>query len=123
MFLNTDFTAGNSTLYLLTCIIYLLTKNLQLFAGKIAIRSKKEVIYEEPDSHQPYNNVMKDEDMELKEYPTYGKPGRQADIELEDCPAYVEQKKEECLAYGESRRDLNVSSDACAAYEQIANLK
>ena len=85
--------------------------------------SKNEVIYEEPDRQEPYK-LTKDEYTELKECPTYVNPGKQADIKLEDCPAYMERKKdtlEDCLAYGESRGDFNDSLDACPAYEQIAN--
>ena len=84
-----------------------------------------EVNYKEPDRQEPYNNnnkLTKDEYTELKECPNYVNPGKQADIKLEDCPAYVERKKntlEDCLAYGESRGDFNDSLDACPVYEQI----
>ena len=32
------------------------------------------------------------EDIQLKESPAYEKLGREVDITLEDCPAYVEQR-------------------------------
>ena len=52
--------------------------------------SKNEVIYEEPDGLQS-NIVTKDKDIEVKECSDYNmKSTREADITLEDCPAYVE---------------------------------
>ena len=99
-----------------------------IVAGRKLMLSKNEVIYEEPDLLQPNNIGTKDRDVELKEGSDYNmKPTREADIKLEDCPAYVEQKDksirlEECPAYGELKRDFNISLDVCPAYEQIANL-
>ena len=65
--------------------------------------TKNEVIYEDLDGLQP-NVVMT---IKRKECTDYGKSPRGADIKLEDCPAYVEQKRkdksirlEECPAYG-----------------------
>ena len=74
--------------------------------GKGSITADKtdsEVVYDYPDIRQLRNYRPKnDGDIKLKEYPAYEKP---PDIELEECPAYVEKKKdqdielEECPAY------------------------
>ena len=90
--------------------ILLLIHNHNDFRHTITVTGKVEVVYEEPASLQQY--VPKnDQSIELKECLAYEKPFKQSDIELVECPAYVEKKKEisdieleECPAYVESKR-------------------
>ena len=61
-------------------------------------------------------------DMKLKECLAYENP---PDIELEECPAYVEKKKdqdiklEECPAYVEKKKDQAIELEECPAYGHL----
>ena len=88
-------------------------------------KSKKELIYEDPDNVQQYKSKhIGGRDIDMQECPAYREPRKEtlADIKLEDCSAYVEQKKdvsirlEECPAYGESRRGQEIELEECLAY-------
>ena len=63
---------------------------------------KLEAVYEDPDNLQQYTP-------------------KNDNIELEECPAYVEKKKgeielEECLAYGQAKKDEDIKLEECLAY-------
>ena len=88
-------------------------------------KPKKELIYEDPDKVQQYKSkYIGGRDIDMQECPAYREPRKETlvDIKLEDCSAYVEQKKdlsirlEECPAYGESRRGQEVELEDCPAY-------
>ena len=60
-----------------------------------------EAVYEDPDNLQQYTPKN--------------------DIELKECPAYVEKKKgaielEECPAYGQAKKDEDIKLEECPAY-------
>ena len=87
-------------------------------------KPKKELIYEDPDKVQQYKSkYIGGRDIDMQECPAYREPRKEtlADIKLEDCSAYVEQKKdvsiklEECPAYGESRRGQEIELEECLA--------
>ena len=94
-----------------------------LVTGKGVIGGEAEVVYEDPDNIQQYI-PKNDQDIKLKECLDYETPIKQPDIELEECPAYVEKNKEisnieleECPAYVEKKKDLSdIELEECPAY-------
>ena len=79
---------------------------------------KLEAVYEDPDNLQQYTPKK---DIELEECPAYVEK-KKGDIELEECPAYGQAKKdediklEECPAYVERKDDIKL--EECPAYGQ-----
>ena len=81
---------------------------------------KHEAVYEDPDELQQY---IPKKEIELEECPAYVEK-RKGDIELEECPAYGQPQQgdqvielEECPAYVEKRKD-NIKLEECPAYGQ-----
>ena len=93
--------------------------------GKVAISGETEAVYEYPDSLQLQEYRPKnDGDIELKECPAYVNPigSKQSDIDLVDCPAYVVNKKdqdikvEDCAAYEKPNKQPGIELFDCPAY-------
>ena len=78
---------------------------------------KLEAVYEDPDNLQQHTPKK---DIELEECPAYVE--KKGEIELEECPAYGQAKKdediklEECPAYIERKDDIKLED--CPAYRQ-----
>jgi hypothetical protein len=78
-----------------------------------------EAVYEDPDNLQQYTPKK---DIELEECPAYvEKKKSDHEIKLEECPAYEQAKKdielEECPAYVEKRKS-EIKLEECPVYGQ-----